>query len=73
MVKKSTIKRVVKLLDDPYVMVGHVPELLEAEGITEKKDIKKVLDELHVINTKQRRWIYEQMELRKNEKLKDVI
>ena len=71
MEKKSAIKRAVKLLNDPRTMVGHVPEILIKTGIFDRKDIKKVLDELDVTDTKQRKWIYEQMKMI-NERVKQA-
>lgn len=74
MISEKEVKKIVKIFNKhPPIFVGNVADILEVNNIYDKKDVKKILDALTVTSPKQRGYIYEQMETRKERKLKEVI
>ena len=65
MVHKRKVEKSIKELNREYLFWGNIPDVLEKNKVFDKKDIKKVLDELGIRNTKARKFVYEQMELRR--------
>lgn len=61
------VQKAVKELNKPqYVFLGSVPDVLEKFKIFDKKEIKEVMDNtVFPLSNKQRGFVYEQMETRK--------